>query len=227
MFLTRRMIAPLLFGLIGAAVLVGLGVWQLQRLEWKRGVLAQIDARIGMVPVALPAVPDPATDKYLPVTATGTLTGSEAHVLSSTRDDGPGYRVIAVMATGVGRHILVDLGFVAEVELGTPRPTGPLAVVGNIHWPSEVDSFTPPHDPAQDLWFARDAAAMAKALGAEPFMVIARTVTPPVDSVTPLPVDSSGIANDHLEYAITWFSLALVWLGMTGLLLWRIRQRAV
>ena len=227
MVLTRHMIAPLLFGLIGAAVLVGLGVWQLQRLEWKRDVLAQIDARIGMEPVALPAVPDPKSDKYLPVTLSGTLTGSEAHVLSSTRDDGPGYRVIAVMVTGSGRHILVDLGFVAEVELGTPRPTGPLAVVGNIHWPSEVDSFTPPPDPAQDLWFARDAVAMAKALGAEPFMVIARTVTPPVDSVTPLPVDSSGIANDHLEYAITWFSLALVWLGMTGLLLWRIRQRAV
>jgi len=227
MFLTRRMIAPLLFGLCGAAVLVGLGVWQLQRMEWKQEILAEIDARIGAATAVLPAAPDQKTDKYMPVTAAGHLTGAEALVLTSTRDDGPGYRVIAVMETDSGRKILVDLGFVAEAAVATPRPAGLLAISGNLHWPDEVDGFTPPPDKGQDIWFARDAAAMAQALGAEPFLLIARTIDPPVEGITPLPVDSSGIANDHLEYAITWFSLAIVWLGMTGLLLWRIRQRAV
>jgi surfeit locus 1 family protein len=34
-------------------------------------------------------------------------------------------------------------------------------------------------------------------------------------------VDTAGIPNDHLEYAVTWFALALVWLGMTAYFLRR------
>ena len=220
-----RLIAPLLFGLCGAAILVGLGVWQMQRLEWKRSVLAEIEARIGAAPTALPVSPTPGTDKYLPVTVTGTLTGAEAHVLTSQKDLGPGFRILAALQTGAGRQIMVDLGFVAEADLATPRPAGPLVITGNLHWPDEVDGFTPPYDAKANLWFARDVAPMAAALHTEPLLVVARTIAPPVPAITPLPVDSSGIANDHLQYAITWFCLAVVWLGMTALLLWRIRQR--
>lgn len=227
MLFSRRMVLPLLFGLCGAAVLVGLGLWQVQRLNWKSGVLAQIDARISAAPVDLPVQPDVTTDKYLPVVATGTLTGDEAHVLTSQRDLGPGYRVLAALRTDKGRQVLVDLGFVAEAGLATPRPTGPVTVTGNLHWPDEVDSFTPPHDPRQNIWFARDVPTIAAALQTEPFLLVARTTDPAIAAINPLPVGSAGIANDHLEYAITWFSLAFVWLGMTGLLLWRIRQRAV
>jgi surfeit locus 1 family protein len=227
MLFSRRMILPLLFGLCGAAILVGLGVWQLQRLAWKSAVLAEIDARISAAPVDLPVTPDATTDKYLPVTATGTLMGAEAHVLTSQRDLGPGYRVLAALQTESGRQVLVDLGFVAEADLATPRPTGPLQVVGNLHWPDETDSFTPPHDKRQDIWFARDVPTIAATLQTEPFLLVARTTNPAIAAIKPLPVDSAGIANDHLEYAITWFSLAIVWLGMTGLLLWRIRQRGV
>ena len=224
---SRRMILPLLFGLCGAAILVGLGIWQLQRLQWKSDVLAQIEARIGSGPVDLPVQPDLTTDKYLPVVATGSLTGAEAHVLTSQRDLGPGYRVLAALTTDNGRQVLVDLGFVAEADLATPRPNGQVTVTGNLHWPDEVDSFTPPHDARQDIWFARDVPAIAAALHTEPFLLVARTTDPAIAGINPLPVGSAGIANDHLQYAITWFSLAIVWLGMTGLLLWRIRHRAV
>lgn len=224
---SRRMILPLLFGLCGAAILVGLGIWQLQRLQWKSDVLAQIEARVGADPVDLPVQPEVTADKYLPVVATGTLTGAEAHVLTSQRDLGPGYRVLAAMTTDKGRQVLVDLGFVAEADLATPRPKGPVTVTGNLHWPDEVDSFTPPHDARQDIWFARDVPAIATALHTEPFLLVARTTDPAIAGIEPLPTGSAGIANDHLQYAITWFSLAFVWLGMTGLLLWRVRHRAV
>ena len=63
----------LLFGLAGIAVLVSLGVWQMQRLAWKEGVLAEIEARITAPPVPLPAAADPEADKYLPVEMTGTF----------------------------------------------------------------------------------------------------------------------------------------------------------
>lgn len=217
-----RLIVPLLFGFGGAAILIWLGLWQIQRLDWKKGVLAEIDARIGAAPVALPAAPDAEADKYLPVTVEGRLTGERVLVLTSVKLRGPGHRLIAVVETG-GRRVLADLGFRKMEDDGAPLPEGPARITGNLHWPDEVDGFTPA--PEGDLFFARDLPAMAAALEAEPVLIVARDVAPPVPAVTPMPVDSSGIPNDHRDYAITWFSLAAVWLGMTALLVWRIRRR--
>jgi surfeit locus 1 family protein len=205
----------LTFGLIGAAILIGLGTWQLQRLDWKQGVLADIDSRISSAPVPVPATPDPDADKYLPVQATGTVLAGEAHVLVSIKDVGPGYRIIAPFELSDGRTILLDRGFVRDSAKDTARTTGPLSVTGNLHWPNEVDSYTPAPDPATNTWFARDVPALAQALGTDPVLLIARTTSEPAPTVTPLPVDSAGIPNDHLQYAITWFSLAAIWLVMT------------
>lgn len=223
--MTRRMILPLLFGLIGTAILLGLGVWQVQRLQWKQGILAQIDARLGDAPVALPAAPDPQTDRYRPVRVTGRFENDALYVLTSLRDEGPGYRVIAVFVTADGRRILVDRGFLPEAQRDAPRPGGPAEVTGTLMWPDETDRFTPPPDAARNIWFARDVGAMAGALQTEPVLIVARS--PTGGGILPLPVDSSGIPNNHLQYAITWFSTALVWVGMTALLLWRISRRTV
>ena len=205
------------------AVLIGLGVWQLQRLSWKEVVLAEIEARIGAAPVALPAVPDPVTDRFLPVQAVGRLTGDQLDVLVSRKQIGPGFRVIAVLETDTGRRVMVDRGFVTDEARGLPRDVSALDVVGNLVWPEEVDGFTPAPDTARGMWFARDVPAMAEALKAEPVLIVARSLTG--DGIEPMPVDSSAVPNDHLNYAITWFLLAFVWAGMTGLLLWRMRRK--
>jgi surfeit locus 1 family protein len=217
------MIFPLLLGLIGAAILIGLGVWQLQRLQWKEAKLAEIDAKIIAAPVALPATPDAVGDKYLPVTTEGRFTGEEADVLTSGKFEGVGYRVIAVLETADGRRVMVDRGFLPEDQLALPRPPGTVTVTGNLHWPDEVDSFTPPPDLVKGIWFARDVPALARVLKTDPVLIVAREATG--DGITPMPVDSSAIANDHLNYAITWFSLAAVWLGMTAFWLLRINRR--
>ncbi|MDT8855918.1 SURF1 family protein [Paracoccaceae bacterium Fryx2] len=219
----KRYLLPVLFGLAGAAILIALGVWQVQRLAWKEAVLADIAAHIAAAPVDLPRDPDPVAQRYLPVTMTGAFTGEGLEVLASRKQIGAGVRVIAVFLTDTGRRVLVDRGFVPEVEKGLPRSVTIAQVTGNLHWPDEVDSFTPAPDAGRNLWFARDVPAMAAALGTEPLLVVARV--PTGDDIDPLPVDTSGIPNDHLTYAITWFSLAVVWLGMTVLLLWRIRRR--
>ncbi len=75
-----------------------------------------------------------------------------------------------------------------------------------------------------NIWFARDIAELAAQLHTEPVLIIARSDTG--DGIEPLPVDTAAIPNDHLQYAITWFSLAAVWLGMTAFLLWRIKRHA-
>jgi surfeit locus 1 family protein len=67
--------------------------------------------------------------------------------------------------------------------------------------------------------------AMAAKLGTEPLLIVARA--PTGDAITPMPVDSSTIPNDHWGYAITWFLMAVVWAVMTGYLLLRIKRRTV
>ena len=215
----RRLIFPLLLGLVGCAILIGLGSWQLQRLAWKQGILAEISARIADDPGPLPA-PGGATP-YQPVAVTGDLGGPALRVLVSRKQIGAGHRIIASLTTPDGRRLLADLGFVRDGQ-PVPAPEGRVAITGNLHTPAEVDSYTPAPDLARNLWFARDVPAMAAALGTEPLLVVARA--PVLPGIEPMPVDTAGIPNDHLNYAITWFLLAAVWAGMTGLLVWRIAR---
>jgi surfeit locus 1 family protein len=77
----------------------------------------------------------------------------------------------------------------------------------------------------RDIWFARDVTALADTLNTDPILVIAREITPDSEKVSPIPISSSGIPNDHLQYAITWFALAAVWAGMSGLFLIGTRRR--
>ena len=220
-----RLILPLLFGLGGVAVLVALGLWQLQRLDWKEGVLAEIEARIAAAPVGVPAAPDPEADRFLPVVVSGGVTGSPLRVLVSEKGFGAGYRLIYPYRTEFGRDVMVDLGVIA-VESPTPDLTGRgFDVTGNLHWPDEVDAFTPAPDEGAGLRFDRDVPQMAAALGTEPVLVVARATEPQVLEVRPIPIATGGIPNNHLGYAIQWFGLAAVWAGMTAFLLWRIRRR--
>lgn len=216
-----RIAIPLLFGLIGAAILVWLGTWQMQRLDWKRGILTEIETQIVGDPAPLPVTGDPDTDKYQPVRLVGTVEPDELYVLVSQKRIGAGYLVISPFVTDDGRRILLDRGFIPVEARTTSRSAGPVKVTGNLHWPDDRTSSTPENDITGNTWFARDIDAMAEVLNTEPLLVIARNMSPPDPGVTPLPVDTSGIPNDHLQYAITWYSLAVVWLVMTATFLWR------
>ncbi|MFC3614039.1 SURF1 family protein [Lutimaribacter marinistellae] len=218
----RRIFFFFAIALIGLAILVSLGVWQVQRLAWKEALLADIDARISGAPGPLPTSPDPVEDRYRPVEISGEMLADELHVLVSRKRVGAGYRIIAPFRTG-DRTILIDRGFVPTADKDVSRAIGLMTVSGNLHWPDEVDGFTPEPDIAGNIWFARDVQTMADALEAEPVLVILRSQTDP--AITPLPVDTAGIPNDHLHYAVTWFGLALVWLAMTIFFLRRNRAR--
>lgn len=212
----RRLAFGLIFGLGGAAILISLGVWQVQRLAWKQAVIADIDARILADPAPLPAALDPQRDAYLPVEVTGFMPTDYLRVLVSQKNLGAGYRIIRPMVTDQGR-ILIDLGFVTTSNAGGLlfEEGPPLTIVGNLQWPQETDGFTPEPDQAENIWFARDVDAMAAALGTDPVLVVRRDAPQPVGPLQPLPVDASAIPNDHLQYAITWFSLAAIWSAMT------------
>lgn len=220
----RRYLFPLLLGIVGCAILISLGVWQLQRMSWKEALLDDIQTQISGAPVALPAQPD-ATMKYKPVIVSGRTTGQEIDVLSGSKDLGGGYQVISAFETDDGRRILVDRGFIEQDFRHVQRPPTQLRLAGNLHWPQDHSSSTPPPNLQENIWFARDVDAMANALNTLPILVVAADVEGDNQGITPVPVSVEGIPNNHLSYAMQWFMIAMTWAGMTAALIWRIRQR--
>jgi surfeit locus 1 family protein len=233
--MTKRMILPLIFGISGIAILLWLGFWQMNRLTWKQDIITSIEDRrfgdpaplLGNYKTAIPA-----THNYLRVAFEGLVTANEAHVYAPQKA-GLGYRIVSEFIWN-DKSLFVDLGWVPEAQKNAPRPTGLMKVTGYISFPDDHDvSFTPEPDMTNNIWFSRLVSPMAQHFNVTPFLVVAESAQIQqngtwVDytAVTASPI-SMNIKNDHKEYAITWFSLALVWFGMTGYLLWRIRQKTV
>ena len=212
------------FSIAGTAVLGWLGNWQLDRLAWKQTVLEQIDQRIAAPAVPVPLTPVSSEDTYLPVFAEGRFGQEYIRVLVSQKRIGAGYRVISAFKTE-GRRILVDRGFIDLSKSSDMQADQAVVVQGNLHWPDEVDGFTPAPDLEKNIWFARDVRALSEALQTQPILIVASQISPPDQNIKPLEIDSSAIPNDHLQYAVTWFSLAAIWIMMSGAFLWRSRKK--
>ena len=222
----RRFWFIVFIGFAGTACLLYLGKWQIDRLYWKLDVLKKIDQKIAAAPVLLPAEPSESVHKYLSVEISGQLLQESIRVLASKKRYGAGYRIIHVFRTN-GRRLLVDLGFVGletdyDIDLSSD-----ISLVGNLHWPDEVDNFTPEPDLENNIWFARDVERVASALQTEPILIILKDSTLKDKNIKPMPIDTTHIPNDHLQYAITWFSLAIIWSLMSCLFIWTTRQKAV
>ena len=224
--LRRGVLGPTLFALAGLAVLIGLGVWQLDRKVWKENLIATIGARLSQVPQDLPPRADwpklaAGADEYRRVTFTAEfLPGQEALVYSAgsaLRPDvqGPGYWVFAPARLAGGSIVIVDRGFIpAERKDAASHaaPQGPVDIVGVMRWPEARHWFSPHDDPAHNVWYTRDPAAIAaaKSIGAvAPFYVEQESPLPPGGFPQPGKLVVQPL-NNHLQYAITWYGLALV-----------------
>ncbi|MGI3163265.1 SURF1 family protein [Pseudooceanicola sp. 200-1SW] len=221
-----KLIGALVLGLGGVAILLALANWQLRRLEWKTEVLARIEARIAADPLALPDAPDPEGDRYLAVALSGQFTGAPLRVQSAREGLGAGYLLEQAFQMADGRRIIVERGFVPQAQAIPPAPEGAVTITGNLVWPDEVDSFTPAPDLETGLFYARDLPALAAQLETEPLLLVRREGPAGGGALVAAPVSTAGIPNDHLEYAITWLSLAAVWLVMSAYLIYRIRKQS-
>ena len=211
----RRLFFVIIVGLGGAGILISLGVWQVQRLNWKEDLLARIESQIAGAPIPLADAIEPEFQRYAPVELQGTFSEGHLRMLASRKSIGPVYRIIRPFVAESYGLIMIDTGWIRDSDTVLPAPTEKLTLVGNLDNPNEADRFTPAPDLSENIWFARDVAAMSRSLNTEPVMVVLRE-TPGDDlGVTAWPVDTAGIPNDHLQYAITWFSLAAIWLGMS------------
>ncbi len=230
----RFAVIPAVAAAIGIVILIGLGYWQVQRLHWKEGLLARIAALQSAPPQPLDAVlrnaaSDPDIDYVRVRAACPNIETAPYLRLYSVKDGYAGWRIIAACPLSGGAYgaILVDRGFLDQRLTLTPGQTISTPVVGILRQGDTRNFMTPPDDPGQNLWYGRDIAAMAKALGvakpAPTYLMLEQPAPPPGGPViAPLPTD---IPNNHLQYAITWFGLALALAGVYAASLWRKRPR--
>lgn len=234
----KSLIGPAIAAAICFAILVALGVWQLQRLAWKEEVIANIGARIH-----LPAVPPPPPAQwaalqpddydYRHVRAKGRYLPGEILIFRSSapavadRAVGPGYQVMTPFALEGGGTLLVNRGFAPlawkdRPEIRTPPPAGAVEISGLMRPPEERNSFTPADEPAKSLWYTRDPQAMAAALKLEnpaPFALDLDS-DPAAGGWPHGGATELNIPNNHLSYAWTWFGLAATLAGVFGVWAW-------
>ena len=221
-----------MFAVIGVTILIGLGIWQLDRRVWKENLILTLNTRLSRAPQDLPpraswprlVLED---NEYTRVTFPAEfLDGEEALVYSAGsafRPDvqGPGYWVFAPARLAGGSIVLVDRGFVPldrkdPATRAAGAPHGTIDIVGVMRWPEPRGLFTPADEPQNNVWYLRDSVAMAAAkkwVSAAPFYIEQESPVPPGN--LPLPGKLAvNLPDNHLQYAITWFGLALSLAGV-------------
>ena len=223
----RPLLWPTLMTLAVLPVLVGLGLWQVERLAWKEALLARIETRLHEAPVALPRPEtwetlDAEAEKFRRVTLTGRFLDAEFHHFTQDAGGAAGYSVLSPFEVEEGAVVFVDRGFV-PLPLKNAHgaaPEGEVTFTGVMREPQARSSFDGQDDPAKNIWMVRDPAAMARAGGAvldgkqiAPFIVEAEKGS--FAGEWPQPKGTRiDIPNNHLDYALTWFGLAAVLLGV-------------
>jgi surfeit locus 1 family protein len=229
----RPRLLPSLLTAAMVAVLLGLGVWQLERQAWKQDLIAQLEARTEAPAIGLPeALSDPQAAQFRRVRVTGRwLHARELHWVARTYRGQPGLHVVTPLKLSDGRSLLIDRGWVPQ-ELADParraegNPEGPVTVIGYLRfggWDGR-EFLRPENDRSTNQWLYMELPAMAAAAELED-PVTAFYLSAVADQ-HPGRYPLGGrtevqLRNDHLEYAITWFTLALAALVIFGLAQWR------
>lgn len=230
----KSLLAPTLFTVFGLAVLLGLGTWQLERLRSKEALIAAREAAMTGAPAALPATLAAARAReYHRVAAVGRFLNERELYLHATASDGtPGWHVLTPFALADGTALLIDRGFVPDANKppatrAAAAAAEPQSVTGVLRLAADGRSwFVPDNRPDRNEWFYIDLPAMAAAARLErplPFYLDADPLPDPRlyprGGQTPV-----NLPNDHLQYAITWYTLAAALLVIYILLVRRGRR---
>ncbi len=228
--------------LLGAALLfvafVALGAWQLQRLAWKQDLIARVDKRLAAPPEQAPGADrwdaiNRADDEYRRVVLTGTFDHSRETLVGASTELGTGYWVLTPLRTVRGDWVLVNRGFVPpEFKTRASRTAseaqGEDRVVGLLRFSEPGGNLLRKNVPEQERWYSRDVEAIAQARKivegpVAPYFVDAAAA----DDHTRWPRGGLTVvrfANNHLQYALTWFVMAAMAAGI-GVWLWRVERR--
>jgi surfeit locus 1 family protein len=215
----RRAVSAGLAALLGIVLLCGLGIWQLQRLAWKEALIAEIAGREAAAAVPYAGI-DPATvPDFTRVTVEGRYLPQNSRFLITTFDGGPGWQVVTPLAIDGGAVLLVDRGAIATADrarIEGEAMSAHLTLAGILrHHGEPRGPFAPDNDVQANSWYWWDVPAMLAAMklpdGARPSPVVLQLL--PEDGVDQFPAPqppTANLHNNHLQYAVTWFSLAAV-----------------
>ena len=225
----RALVAPALASAVGAALLIGLGLWQLQRLAWKEALISAAEQRAHAAPVDLPppeqwASLDPGAYEYRHVRVSGVYDGAHQALVframerAHGRFAGQGYLAMTPLRLASGAIVLINRGFVPQdrQDAAAVPPDGARVEITGLMRASEPRNFfTPADNPARGQWFTRDVAAITTAFGlkdAAPFFIDADAGAP--DQLPEGGETILAFPNHHFEYALTWFGMALALAGV-------------
>ena len=209
-------------------VLLALGVWQVQRMQWKEGLIAGAEAAADQPPLPLADALKVENPEFRRVILTCRGLSATAFVeLQSIENSDAGVRLVSACAVDGGPTLLVDRGFVsAEIAARPPvnaADTMPVVITGVLRRSPPPSALTPPA--AGNHFYGRDAEAMARALKVEgpvsPFTVCAVTSTNPDWAALKPSAPPAAFSNNHLGYALTWFGLAAALIAFYAVLLRR------
>jgi surfeit locus 1 family protein len=225
------LIRPTLLALAGLAVLIGLGTWQMERKRWKEGLIAKIAARVHADPVPLPAEPSAGSKddlEYLHVSARGRFHHDKERYLYAPTQAGPGWHVYTPFELERQRVVWVNRGWVPDARKSpATRPEGQLPgeveARGLVRLQMRPGWFAPQNDPAHNLWYWPDLAAMTASAFLDSPQKAAGGPQKPDSLALAIEVDAKpeppgglpkggvtrlDLPNRHLEYAVTWYGLA-------------------
>ncbi len=229
----RALLWPAIATALLFALLVSLGFWQVRRLGEKEALIARVERRATQAPQPIPAPQDWAAlraDDYdfMHVRAQGRYIGGRDALIFAAPPEGaspePGYWLLTPFALSGGGVVLVDRGFLpaSKTDAASLRaaPSGEATLVGLLRPPERRNPFTPADEPDKGVFYARDPAAIAVALGlanAAPFALVI-DAAPATASDWPRPLGGvPTIVNNHFSYAVTWFGLSFALLVIFAL----------
>lgn len=206
--------------LIALAILIGLGLWQLERREQKHALLAEISHR--MIAPAESIEGLLINDSEAPfrhATAQGTFENAqESYVFAPRTDDTGvhlGYKVVTPLRLTASALVLVDRGWVPEEKRSSAtrlkgQIDGPVSLRGLLRPTVSPGLFTPDPSLVEHIWYVHDIEAMAAAYGLKPATTLYLEASTSVPG-GPIPTaDVPELPDNHLQYALTWFALAIV-----------------
>lgn len=213
--------------LLALSVLIGLGAWQIERREWKRDLIAARMAALAAPPLTLPTETKPVD--FRAGSAEGVPLTDRLFKVIATGENGLGFRAVVPVRLEGGTLLLVDRGFVPDIaaaaSISDLSPAQSRRFEGRIRLPRAPGVFTPENDPARGVWYTIDPTAMARASGlplVEAYYLEIESVDPPRDAFPRPAPPPPDLPNDHLNYAITWLSLAaLLFAGYLRFLMMR------
>ncbi len=209
------------------ALLITLGAWQVQRLQWKQGLIARAEAAAQQPPVPIMDAFRPSEEFRRVVVDCPGLATAPFVELQTIENGRPGVRLISACPLPTEPFVaLVDRGFVADAISARPpvRPSQePVRIVAQLRNPPERSALALPAEGNRFFW--RDFGGMSEALGvgtwaARPMLFALTSSNPEWLALEPS-APPAAFSNNHLGYAITWFGLALALAGVYVALLRR------